>query len=167
MRLVSDEDCRIPGRGSASTRDRVCYKTKVTARPIDILLVEDDELDVMNVERATQGASEVRTLTVASDGSEALETLRSGALALDRLLVLLDLRMPRMSGLELLAEMRADARLRKVPVIILTTSAHEDDRAEAFRLGAAGYFIKPGATAPLRELIATLRQYWSNSELSP
>jgi CheY-like chemotaxis protein len=138
----------------------------VTAQPIDILLVEDDELDVINVERATQGASEVRSLTVASDGSEALDKLRSGSLGLERLLVLLDLRMPRMSGLELLAHLRADPRLCKLPVIILTTSAHEDDRSEAFRLGAAGYFVKPGATAPFRDLIATLRHYWSHSELA-
>jgi CheY-like chemotaxis protein len=135
-------------------------------RPIDILLVEDDELDVINVERATRDAPEVRSLVVASDGSEALEKLRSGELALDRLLLVLDLRMPRMSGLELLAHLRADPRLCKVPAVVLTTSADQDDRSEAFRLGAAGYFVKPGATGPFRELIHALRSYWASSELA-
>jgi CheY-like chemotaxis protein len=137
----------------------------MTSRPIDLLLVEDDELDVINVERAIAGASDVRDLHVASDGSEALDHLRSRA-SLDRLVVIVDLRMPRMSGLELLAQMRADSRLCRVPVVVLTTSAHDDDRNEAFRLGAAGYFVKPGATAPFRELISALRTYWTSSELA-
>lgn len=138
----------------------------MTSRPIDILLVEDDELDVINVERATQGAPDVRSLKVACDGSEALDLLRSGDVSLERLLVLLDLRMPRMSGLEFLAQLRADPRLCRVPVIVLTTSAHEEDRNEAFRLGAAGYFVKPGATGPFRELFTALRSYWTFSELA-
>jgi len=138
----------------------------MSSRPIDILLVEDDELDVINVQRATQGAPDVRTLRIASDGSEALDLLRGGEVSLDRLLIVADLRMPRMSGLEFLAQVRADERLCRVPVVVLTTSANEDDRNEAFRLGAAGYFVKPGATGPFRELIGALRSYWSSSELA-
>jgi CheY-like chemotaxis protein len=138
----------------------------MAVRSIDILLVEDDELDVMNVERAIQGADDVRSLRVASDGSEALDLLRSGALGRDRLLVVLDLRMPRLSGLELLAAMRADPSLCRIPCVVLTTSNHEDDRNEAFRLGAAGYFVKPGATGPFRDLIGALRAYWTTSELA-
>jgi len=135
-------------------------------RPIDILLVEDDELDVMNIQRALHGAADVRSLTVASDGREALEILRAGSLSLRRLVILLDLRMPRMSGLELLAVLRDDARLNHVPVVVLTTSADDDDREAAFRLHVAGYFVKPGAVGPFRELIAGLVRYWTWSELA-
>jgi len=135
-------------------------------RPIDILLVEDDELDVMNVERAVQGAEDVHSLVVASDGGHALELLRSGQVPLDRLLIVADLRMPRMSGLELLTTLRTDPRLCTIPVVMLTTSADDADRDQAFRLGASGYFVKPGAITLFREMIAALRHYWTLSELA-
>jgi len=89
---------------------------------IHLLLVEDDDLDVMNVHRALSQAPEIASITVARDGIEALRLLRAGELPLERLVILLDLRMPRMSGLDLLKELRSDPRLRRVPSVILTTS---------------------------------------------
>src|ERR1051325_9931342 len=104
---------------------------------IHLLLVEDDDLDVMNVHRALSQAPEIASITVARDGIEALKLLRSGTLALERLVILLDLRMPRMSGLDLLKELRNDPRLKRVHNYILTTSDDPHDRDAAFCLGAA------------------------------
>jgi CheY-like chemotaxis protein len=134
---------------------------------IHLLLVEDDDLDVMNVHRALAQAPEIASITVARDGIEALKLLRSGELPLERLVILLDLRMPRMSGLDLLKEVRADARLKRVPNVILTTSDDPHDREVAFNLGAAGYFVKPAAPGRFRQIMDALRSYWSVAELAP
>lgn len=134
---------------------------------LHLLLVEDDDLEVLNVHRALGQATEIASITVCRDGVEALRLLRAGALALERLVILADLRMPRMSGLELLGELRADPRLRRNPVVVLTTSDDPGDRGAAFALGAAGYFVKPAAPGRLRQLMAALLSYWSAAELAP
>jgi CheY-like chemotaxis protein len=134
---------------------------------IHLLLVEDDDLDVMNVHRALSQAPEVASITVARDGIEALKLLRSGGLAIERLVILLDLRMPRMSGLDLLRELRADPRLKRVPTVILTTSDDPHDRDAAFCLGAAGYFVKPAAPSKFRQIMDAMRSYWSVAEFAP
>ena len=134
---------------------------------IHLLLVEDDDLDVMNVHRALAQAPEIASITVARDGVEALRMLRAGELPMERLVVLLDLRMPRMSGLDLLKEMRADPRLKRVPNVILTTSDDPHDRAAAFCLGAAGYFVTPAAPGRFRQIMDAMRGYWSVAEFAP
>jgi len=120
------------------------------AQRIHLLLVEDDDLDVMNVHRALNQAPEVASITVARDGIEALKMLRSGEVGLDRLVTVIDLRMPRMSGLDL-----------------LTTSDDAHDREAAFGLGAAGYFVKPAAPGRFRQIMDALRNYWSVAEFPP
>jgi CheY-like chemotaxis protein len=132
-----------------------------------LLLVEDDDLDVMNVHRALGQAAEIASITVCRDGVEAMKLLRSGQLALERLVIVVDLRMPRMSGLELLRELRADARLRRTPVVVLTTSDDPQDRDAAFSLGAAGYFVKPAAPNRFRQIMDAMRSYWSAAEFAP
>src|SRR5690348_12447908 len=92
------------------------------AQRIHLLLVEDDDLDVMNVHRALAHAPEVASITVARDGIEALKMLRAGELPMERLVTVIDLRMPRMSGLDLLKEIRLDPRLKRIPSVVLTTS---------------------------------------------
>ena len=134
---------------------------------IHLLLVEDDDLDVMNVHRALAQAPEIASITVARDGIDALKLLRSGTLGLDRLVVLLDLRMPRMSGLDMLRELRSDPRLKRVPNVILTTSDDPHDRDAAFCLGAAGYFVKPAAPTRFRQIMDAMRSYWSVAEFAP
>jgi CheY-like chemotaxis protein len=134
---------------------------------IHLLLVEDDDLDVMNVHRALASAPEVASITVARDGVEALKLLRAGELPMERLIVLADLRMPRMSGLDLLKEMRADSRLKRVPTVVLTTSDDPHDRDAAFCLGAAGYFVKPAAPGRFKQIMDALRSYWSVAEFAP
>jgi len=137
------------------------------AQRIHLLLVEDDDLDVMNVHRALAQAPEVASITVARDGVEALRMLRSGEVGLDRLVTVIDLRMPRMSGLDLLKELRADPRLKRIPSVVLTTSDDAHDRDAAFLLGAAGYFVKPAAPGRFRQIMDALRTYWSVAEFPP
>jgi CheY-like chemotaxis protein len=134
---------------------------------IHLLLVEDDDLDVMNVHRALSQAPEVASISVARDGIEALRMLRAGDVQIDRLVVMLDLRMPRMSGLDLLKELRSDPRLKRVPNIVLTTSDDPHDREAAFGLGIAGYFVKPAAPGRFRQIMDAMRSYWSAAEFAP
>jgi DNA-binding NarL/FixJ family response regulator len=131
------------------------------------MLVEDDDLDVMNVHRAMSQAPEVASITVARDGIEALRLLRAGELPIERLVMVIDLRMPRMSGLDLLKEIRSDHRLKRTPVVVLTTSDDPYDRDAAYCLGAAGYFVKPAAPSRFRQIMDALRSYWSTVEFAP
>lgn len=135
---------------------------------VNILLVEDDEVDVMNVKRAFKKNNIANPLHVAGNGLEALEMLRGNgapsALPRDRRLVLLDLNMPRMGGIEFLKELRADPELKPTPVVVLTTSNEERDRVEAYHLNVAGYILKPVTLANFVETMATLNKYWMLSE---
>jgi CheY-like chemotaxis protein len=132
---------------------------------LNILLVEDDEVDVMNVRRAFKKNNICNPLWVAGNGLDGLEMLRSGDMPRDRRLVLLDLNMPRMNGIEFLRELRADPDLRSVPVVVLTTSDDERDRVEAYNLNVAGYILKPVTLMNFVEAMATLNKYWSLVEL--
>ncbi|HST58859.1 MAG TPA: response regulator [Longimicrobium sp.] len=128
---------------------------------VNILLVEDDEVDVMNVRRAFQKNDIKNPLWVAANGVEGLEMLRSGQVPRDRRLVLLDLNLPRMNGIEFLRELRADPVLRLTPVVVLTTSDDERDRVNAYDLNVAGYILKPVTFKAFVEAMATLDKYWT------
>jgi CheY-like chemotaxis protein len=132
---------------------------------LNILLVEDDQVDVMNVRRAFDKNHIVNPLYVASNGLEALEMLRKDLVPQERRIVLLDLNMPRMSGLEFLRELRADPSLQFTPVIVLTTSNDERDKIEAYNLNVAGYLLKPVTFVNFIEVMATLNKYWTLVEL--
>jgi CheY-like chemotaxis protein len=134
-------------------------------RMLNILLVEDDEVDVMNVRRAFERNKILNPLYVAADGIEALHMLRSGGVPSDRRMVLLDLNMPRMNGIEFLRELRADPQLHAIPVVVLTTSNDDRDRIDAFDLNVAGYLLKPVTFVNFVELMAALNKYWSLVEL--
>lgn len=133
-------------------------------RKINLLLIEDDELDVMNVRRAFRDDANIGTITVARDGADALEILRGGAVSKNRLLILLDLRMPRMNGLEFLHHIRQDQRLDALPVVVLTTSNDASDLREAYKHHVAGYLLKPASLAQFRDCMQRLQQYWSHIE---
>jgi CheY-like chemotaxis protein len=137
----------------------------VDDRALNLMLVEDDEVDVINVKRAFASANIANPLWAASDGREALELLRGGRIPLNRLLVLLDLNMPRMNGIEFLRELRADQGLAHLPVVVLTTSDDERDRIEAYNLNVAGYIVKPVTFASFVEAMVTLNKYWTLVEL--
>ena len=135
------------------------------SRCLNILLVDDDEVDVMNVRRAFQKAHITNPLFVAHDGIEALEKLRANDFPCDRRLVLLDLNMPRMNGIEFLRALRADPALHGLPVVVLTTSDDERDKVDAYDLNVAGYLLKPVTFASFVEIMATLNKYWTLVEM--
>lgn len=139
-------------------------------RIVNILLVEDDEVDIMNVERAFKKADIKNPLYIARNGIEALIMLRGGNEELpqvphERRLILLDINMPKMSGLEFLQTIRADKDLKLTPVVMLTTSNQDKDMIEAFDLNVAGYLLKPVTFSRFVELMTTLNRYWSSSEM--
>jgi CheY-like chemotaxis protein len=137
----------------------------VADKMLNILLVEDDEVDVMNVRRAFKKNNICNPLWVAENGMEGLEMLRGSDMPRDRRLILLDLNMPRMNGIEFLRQLRADPELRLTPVVVLTTSDDERDRVDAYNLNVSGYILKPVTLTNFVEAMATLNKYWSLVEM--
>jgi len=131
--------------------------------PNNILLVEDDEIDVMNIQRAFKKNNITSKLQIVGNGVEALSLLRgentSNILLPD--LILLDLNMPKMSGLEFLYEIRKDKNLRSLMVVILTTSNNESDIKMAYNYNVAGYIVKPIDFNALVEVVKILDNYLS------
>jgi len=134
-------------------------------RVLNLVLVEDDEVDVMNVRRALDRAHVTNPLFVANNGLEALDLLRGGSVPRDRRLVLLDLNMPKMNGIEFLRELREDPELRGTPVVVLTTSDDERDKVNAYNLNVAGYLLKPVTFINFVDVMSTLNKYWALVEL--
>jgi len=136
----------------------------MTDRRINILLVDDDELDIMSVRRALEKENIDYPLFLAGDGLKALEVLRGGTIPRERRLVLLDINMPRMNGIEFLRELRADPELHATSVVVLTTSNEERDKIEAYDLNVAGYLLKPVRFGAFVDIMATLNRYWTLME---
>jgi CheY-like chemotaxis protein len=132
---------------------------------LNILLVEDDQVDVMNVRRAFEKNHIANPLYVATNGLDALEMLRSSLVPHERRIILLDLNMPKMNGLEFLRELRADATLHSTPVIVLTTSNDERDKIEAYNFNVAGYLVKPVTFVNFVQVMGALTKYWTLVEL--
>jgi len=134
----------------------------VADEPVEILLVDDDPADV---ELAREGLREGRSsahLSSVEDGVEALAFLRRQGKYADARrpnLVILDLKMPRKSGLEVLAEMKADRKLRRIPVIVLTTSESPDDIFQAYDLNASCYITKPSDLEEFHRVMKTIRGF--------
>ena len=128
-----------------------------------ILLVEDDRVDVMTVQRALKEISVTNRLEIAGDGEEALAFLRNPKNE-SPCIILLDVNMPRMNGIEFLREVKQDKALKRIPVVMLTTSADEQDKFESFELGVAGYIIKPVDFYQFVEVVRTIDLYWTLSE---
>lgn len=142
----------------------------MTENVINILLVEDDEVDVMNVRRAFKKINITNPVYVATNGIEALSMLRSSngeppQVPTARRLILLDLNMPKMGGIEFLVELRSDPELKPTPVVVMTTSNQDQDRVEAYNLNVAGYILKPVTFTNFVELMATLNNYWTLCEM--
>ena len=135
--------------------------------PINILLVDDDEIARLNAHRILERLGGIGTVIEAADGADALELLRSGELPQRRLVVMLDLSMPRMSGLDVLREIRADPELAAIPVVIMSRSGAAPQLAEAFRLHAAGYIRKPATLGQLVACLDSFVTYWTHVEFPP
>jgi CheY-like chemotaxis protein len=129
-----------------------------------LLIVEDDDVDVMNIKRALKKNDLSMPIDRAANGLEALEFLNQKFQAsgtVDKLVILLDLNMPRMNGIEFLRAMRNDERFRVVPVIVLTTSDQQKDLEAAYNLNVAGYIVKPVEFQNFVEAIKIVSCYWS------
>jgi CheY-like chemotaxis protein len=137
----------------------------VVEKALNILLVEDDQVDVMNVQRAFDRNRIANPLYVAGDGIESMEMLKAGRVPRERRIILLDLNMPRMNGIEFLRALRADPELMLTPVVVLTTSDDERDKISAYNLNVAGYLLKPVTFINFVEVMAALNKYWTLVEL--
>lgn len=137
----------------------------MTTATVNVLLVEDNEIDREAVQRAFARHHIANPLRTAADGIEALEILRGSERErpLARpYLILLDINLPRMNGLELLRQLRADDKLHSSVVFVLTTSRSDEDKLASYRFNVAGYLVKSGAG--FGGLVEMLDHYWRVNE---
>jgi CheY-like chemotaxis protein len=137
---------------------------KIKARKRPILLVEDDRVDVLTVKRAFRDIPIAQKLDVVNNGEEALEYLRNSQNETPYL-ILLDLNMPKMNGIELLQVIKNDDELKLIPVVILTSSKEKKDKLDSYNWGVAGYVLKPVGYQEFIEVMKTIDHYWSLNEL--
>lgn len=129
-----------------------------------ILLLEDDYVDALTIKRAFKELKLQNDLVIAQNGEEALEMLNEGMNPKPGI-ILLDINMPKMNGIEFLKELKTIKEYKNIPVIILTTSKDPDDKIESFDLGIAGYITKPIDYNKFIETLKIIESYWSLSEL--
>ena len=130
---------------------------------VNILLVEDDRIDAKAFTRSLEKLKVSNPVTIARDGVEALEILKGkdGSIPFPRPnLIIMDINMPRMNGIELLQRIRADSELRDLIVFILTTSNDEQDRIEAYNLNVAGYMLKTDLGSGFVKAVELVENYW-------
>lgn len=130
-----------------------------------ILLVEDDVVDMMSVKRALKDLNVTNKLYHVENGEEALEFLRNPENERPAI-ILLDINMPKMNGIEFLNVAKNEENIRRIPVIVLTTSRGEMDKMQTFNLGVAGYMIKPVDYQQFVEVMRAISVYWTISEIS-
>ena len=135
---------------------------KITNAPI--LLVEDDQVDIMTVMRALKEIHVTNPVVNLENGEEALKYLRDPK-STKPCIILLDLNMPIMNGIEFLQVAKHDALLKRIPVVVLTTSEEQQDKVNSFDLGVAGYMAKPVDYRQFVEVMRTIDAYWTISEL--
>jgi len=135
---------------------------KITNTPI--LLVEDDQVDVMTVKRALKEIHVTNPVVNRENGEEALKYLRDPK-SVKPCIILLDLNMPIMNGIEFLQVAKHEAQFKRIPVIVLTTSEEQQDKVNSFDLGVAGYIAKPVDYRQFVEVMRTIDAYWTISEL--
>jgi CheY-like chemotaxis protein len=131
-----------------------------------ILLVEDDDIDAMTVKRTLTELGAPNPLDRTNDGERALAFLRNPDNPRPGL-ILLDLNMPRMNGIEFVAEIKKDPDLCIIPVVVLTTSSEQGDRIAAFNNSVAGYMVKPVDYPQFVGIMRLIREYWMTSATPP
>ena len=136
---------------------------------VTIMLVEDDEIDIKNVQRAFAKNNIANPLVVAHDGVEGLDMLRgtNGYAKVNPLprIILLDINMPKMNGIEFLEAIRADEKLKAISVFVMTTSNDEKDKINAYNYNVAGYILKPVNFEIFLNAFSILDTYWKLCEL--
>lgn len=145
----------------------------MTSQPIQILLVEDNPQDVDLTLRALRKARIANTIHVARDGEEALDFLFCTGAHADRSLqdgpdvVLLDLKLPKIDGIEVLQRIKSDDRTRAIPVVVLTSSGEQRDLVETYNLGVNSYIVKPVNFEQFAETVRQIGLYWLVLNQSP
>ena len=132
---------------------------------LSVLLVEDNEDDVLIARRAFKEFKFISAVDIARDGQEALDLLtasgsRAGEAPLRPSIILLDITLPLMDGIALLKQLKADPRLRAIPVVMLTTSSRHEDIVRSYENGAVSYITKPASLAEFLELARKFELYW-------
>lgn len=139
----------------------------MTPQPIKIFLIEDDEVDFIIIKKAFENINMLNELIRAKDGLEACEWIESGCLDSVPYVILLDLNMPRMNGIEFLEWLRnkGPEHHRKSPVVILTTSADPHDKKDAYDFCIGGYILKPVDINSFVNSMSILGKYWALCEI--
>lgn len=135
---------------------------KITSKPI--LLVEDDQIDAMTVKRALKELHVTNPLVHVENGEAALAHLHDPENEMP-CIILLDLNMPLMNGIEFLQVVKHEEVLRRIPVVVLTTSEEQQDKVNSFDLGVAGYMAKPVDYRQFVEVMRSINSYWTISEM--
>lgn len=135
---------------------------KISSKPI--LLVEDDQVDAMTVKRALKELHVTNPLVHRENGEAALAHLRDPG-SEKPCIILLDLNMPLMNGIEFLQVIKQEEILRRIPVVVLTTSEEQQDKVSSFDLGVAGYMAKPVDYRQFVEVMRSINSYWTISEM--
>jgi len=129
-----------------------------------ILLIEDDNVDAMAIKRTFDELEVTNEVVHLTDGERAMEYLKNDANKKPSI-ILLDLNMPKMNGIEFLKIIKADDSLKLIPVVILTVSRQHSDILKGFELGTAGYIVKPTKCDDIKKILETVDCYWTLSEL--
>ncbi len=150
---------------NSANSDTISHK----GRPVEILLVEDNVGDVILTKKAFKKAKLPNNITVAEDGDKAIQFLRrddrGNAPMPD--IILLDLNLPKKNGQEVLKEIKSDERLKKIPVIVLTSSSAELDVVKSYNLHANSYLVKPVTLDKFVDIVKTLEEFWFSSAILP
>jgi CheY-like chemotaxis protein len=133
-------------------------------KTVSILLVEDDDIDAIGIQRSLKSFNLLNPIHRTRDGLEALEVLKNDAIARP-FIVLLDLNMPRMNGMEFLSAIRSDSILSDIVVFVLTTSQLDEEISAAYKKNIAGYIVKSSSNQDYKQLIRFLENYWNIVEL--
>ena len=144
--------------------------TTFVGRPVEVLLVEDNQADARLMQEAFREAKVLNRLSIVKDGVEAIAFLRREGTygeAPRPDLMLLDLNLPRKDGREVLAEIKADEDLRRIPVVVLTTSEAQQDVLKAYDLHANCYITKPVDLEKFLEVVASVEHFWLSVVLLP
>ena len=160
-----DLDVEVDVERDASGEEEPTSPRALSRPRLHLMFVDDDPLAEMTLRRAFRRLGLEGPLTIAHDGLEALEILRDPWFPLDRCVLLLDLKMPRMDGHELLAEIRRDPDLSAVRVVVMTTSDDARDVQRAYALGAAAYFVKPVSFSDFVQQVGAVYEHWSRAML--
>lgn len=129
-----------------------------------ILLLEDDAVDILTIVRAMKSVSFDNQMDIVSDGQNGLDFLKK-AKELPGLIIL-DINMPKMNGLEFLHHLKQNNQWKQIPVVVLTTSREQQDKIEAYNLGISGYLIKPFGFQEFKDMVQSIKSFFCYNELS-